>query len=87
MARQQARSRGARQKGIAEFLAALLCHLHHNPFIAHPECVTLRADVVGRLKLGLSIDQAYPFSPLSDRRQHGAGTRRLCHGVSLTLRT
>ena len=35
----------------------LLCHLHHNPFIAHPEYVTLRADVVGRLKLGLSVDQ------------------------------
>ena len=38
-------------------------------------------------------DQVYPFSSLSDRRRRSAsapgvlrtGTRRLCHGVSLTL--
>ena len=53
-----------RQRSIMDAVAAwyeaqprLLCHLHHNPFIAHPEYVTLCADVVGRLKLGLSVDQ------------------------------
>jgi hypothetical protein len=44
-------------QGNKEAQPRLLCHLHHNSFIAHPEYVTLRADVVGRLKLGLSADQ------------------------------